>query len=136
MPYEVLSHTADTGIEATAPSISALIEVLATGMFDLMATVAPGPHDVAIEVEVVAPTLEDLVVELLSELLYESEVQDLVLCEFETTMLGPTHARINARGVDISGVEVTGPPIKAVTYHAVVVDRREEDWLGRVYFDV
>lgn len=105
-------------------------------MFHLMAIVAPCPHDVAVEVEVVAPTLEDLVVELLSELLYESEVQDLVLCGFEATMLGPTHTRIKARGVDISGVEVTGPPIKAVTYHAVVVDRREEDWLGRVYFDV
>ena len=138
VPYKVLSHTADTGIEATAPSISTLIDELATGMFDLMATEAPCPPDVGVEVEVevVAPTLEDLVVELLSELLYESEVQDLVLCEFETTMLGPTHARINARGVDISGVEVTGPPIKAVTYHAVVVDRRGENWLGRVYFDV
>jgi SHS2 domain-containing protein len=33
-------------------------------------------------------------------------------------------------------VEPTGPPIKAVTYHAVVVEQREEDWLGRVYFDV
>jgi SHS2 domain-containing protein len=136
MAYEVLSHTADTGIEATAPSVSALIDELATGMFELMATVAPCPNDVGVEVEVTAPTLEDLVVGLLSELLYESEVQDLALCGFETTMLGPTHARINARGVDISGVEVTGPPIKAVTYHAVVVDRREGDWLGRVYFDV
>jgi SHS2 domain-containing protein len=76
------------------------------------------------------------VVELLSELLYESEVQDLVLCEFETTMLGPTHARVAARGVDISEVDVTGPPIKAVTYHAVAVAQRENDWLGRVYFDV
>ena len=136
MPYKVLSHTADTGIEATAPSISALIDELATGMFELMTTVAPGAHAVGVEVEVKAPTLEDLVIELLSELLYESEVQDLALCEFETTMLGPTRARINARGVYISEAEVTGPPIKAVTYHAVVVDRREDEWLGRVYFDV
>lgn len=54
MPYKVLSHTADTGIEATAPSISALIDELATGMFELMTTVAPGAHAVGVEVEVKA----------------------------------------------------------------------------------
>ena len=136
MPYEILSHTADAGIEATAASLSGLIAELATGMFDLMAAVAPCPHDVVVEVKVNAPTLEDLVVELLSELLYESETQDLILCGFETTMLGATHARIACGGADIGEAEVTGPPIKAVTYHDVVVDQREEDWLGRVYFDV
>lgn len=85
-PYKVLSQTADTGIEATAASISGLIAELATGMFELMAPVTPCPHDIPIEVEVNAPTLEDLVVELLSELLYESEAQDLILCGFETTI--------------------------------------------------
>ena len=43
MPYEVLSHTADSGIEATADTLPELIGVLATGMFDLMAPAAPGP---------------------------------------------------------------------------------------------
>lgn len=88
MSYKVLSHTADTGIEATAPSLPTLINELATGMFGLMAAVATCPHDVGVEVEVSAPTMEDLVVELLSELLYESEVQDLVLCEFEPRCWG------------------------------------------------
>jgi SHS2 domain-containing protein len=105
-------------------------------MFALMAPVDPCPHEITVEVEVGAATREDLVIELLSELLYESEAQNLMLCGFETTMLGPTHARVVAGGVDMSQVEPTGPPIKAVTYHAVVVEQREEDWLGRVYFDV
>ncbi len=71
MPYEVLSHTAESGIEATADTLPELIGVLATGMFELMAPVQPGKDgvaqdgavDVEVEVEVDATTVEDLVVE-------------------------------------------------------------------------
>lgn len=136
VPYVVLSHTADTGIEATASSLPELIAVLATGMFDLMSPVADCPHGVVVEVEASSGSMEELVVDLLSELLYESETRDLVLCGFEATMLGPTHARISTGGIDIASAQVTGPPIKAVTYHAVVVDRRDDGWFARVYFDV
>lgn len=136
LAYRVLSHTADTGIEATAGGISGLLEELATGMFGLMAQVAPCPDDVAVEVEVDAASLEDLVVDVLSDLLYESEANDLLLCKFEATMLAPAHARVTAGGIDMSRLEITGPPIKAVTYHDVAVEQRGEDWWARVYFDV
>lgn len=135
-PYTVLSHTADTGIEATGSSLAELISALASGMFDLMSPVADCPRDVNVDVEASSDSLEELVVDLLSELLYESEVRDLFLCGFETTMLGPTHARISAGGIDIAAAEVVGPPIKAVTYHAMVVERRDDGWFARVYFDV
>ena len=74
MPYKVLSHTADTGIEATAPSISALIDELATGMFELMTTVAPGAH-VGVEVEVKArpPANATLLKDLLRSTAHGSE---------------------------------------------------------------
>lgn len=136
LAYKVLSHTADTGVEATAPSLAGLIDELATAMFELIAHVTPCPQEVSVEVEVNAPTPEDLVLEVLSEFLYESEAQDLMLCGFETTMLAPTHARVTAGGVDILRIEVTGPPIKAVTYHRLLVEEREDDWRARVYFDV
>lgn len=136
MAYKFLSHTADTGIEATAPSVAGLVDEVATAMFELIARVAPCPQAVSVEVEVSAPTLEDLVVEVLSELLYEAEAQDLILCGFETTMLSPTHARVTAGGVDVFAVEVVGPPIKAVTYHGLVVEERDGEWRARVYLDV
>lgn len=136
MPYEVLSHTADTGIEANAPSHAELIDELATGMFALMADVDPCPPADRIEVETSASTREDMLVEILSELLYESEVRDVMPCGFTTTLLGPKHARITAGGVPLSDVEAIGPPIKAVTYHDVIVEERADHWFGRVYFDV
>ena len=136
MPYEILSHTADTGIEATGAGLAELIDELAKGMFALIATVDPCPAPRRIDVEVSAATPEDLVVDLLSDLLYESEIEDVMPCDFSTTMLGATHARVTAGGAPLSDVETTGPPIKAVTYHDLTVEERDDHWFGRVYFDV
>lgn len=136
LPYDILDHTADTGIEARAASLPALIEDLATGMFALMAEADPCPQDGAIAIEVDAPTEEDLVVEVLSELLYESEVEDLVLCGFKAKMSSAHRVEVHANGVPTSEVELSGPPIKAVTYHDVTVEERDGGWFAKVYFDV
>jgi SHS2 domain-containing protein len=136
MPYQILSHTADTGVEATAASCAQLINELATGMFALIGHVDPCPSGHTVEIEVEAPTLDDLIVEVLAELLYESEVNDLLLCGFETTLVGPTRVRIAANGVPYADVEVVGPPIKAVTYHGVEVENQADQWYAKVFFDV
>ena len=136
MAYEILDHTADTGIEARAESLPDLIEDLATGMFAIMAEADPCPGAEAITIEVNAPTEEDLVVEVLSELLYESEVEDLILCGFRVKMTSSHRVEVSASGVPTSEVELTGPPIKAVTYHDVTVEERDDGWFAKVYFDV
>lgn len=136
MPYEVLSHTADTGIEARAGSFADLIADLATGMFSLMAEADPTSARERIEIEVGGRTPEDLVIEVLSELLYESEVNDLFLCDFDVEPVGELRMKVRARGVSLSEVELQGPPIKAVTYHDITVTETAGDWYGRVYFDV
>jgi SHS2 domain-containing protein len=136
VPYKVLSHTADTGIEARAGTLVDLIADLATGMFALMAEADPRSAKHEIEIEVGGPTPEDLVVEVLSDLLYQSEVEDLLLCDFDVGPVGERRMRVKARGVPLSDVEIAGPPIKAVTYHDIKVTEIAGDWYGRVYFDV
>ncbi len=137
MPYRVLDHTADTGIEANAESPETLIRELAKGMFGILSPVDPCNVDRWVEVKVEASSLEDLVVDTLSELLYESEVEDLLFCDFHVTMAkGGRALTLAAGGVPVHSVEPSGPPIKAVTYHGLVVEQRETGWYGRVYFDV
>lgn len=136
LPYTVLSHTADTGIEATADSLSDLVHDLSAGMFGLMAGLELCRPDRLIEASVESASYEDLVVDVLSELLYRSEVEDLFLCDFDVEVTGPTSVRVRAGGVDAVNVELTGPPIKAVTYHDVTVSGTDHGWYGRVYFDV
>jgi SHS2 domain-containing protein len=136
MPFRALDHTADTGIEATAASLTELIGELAAGMFALVSSPEPEEARQSVTVQVTAPTLEDLVVDALAELLYRAEVDDLLLCDFRVEMTSPTSVRIVAGGIPVSAVEPTGPPLKAVTYHDLLVEQRDEGWYGRVYFDV
>ena len=136
MPYTVLSHTADTGIEATADTFPRLLRDLGAGMFGLMGNPEPCATDRLVEVGVESASYEDLVVDVLSELLYQSEIEDLFLCWFEVEATGPIRVHVTASGVANAGVELTGPPIKAVTYHDVTVTKTDQGWYGRVYFDV
>lgn len=137
MPYRVLAHTADTGLEATADSLAGLIGELATGMFGLMAPVEQSAAERWIEVRVESPTFEDLAVDTLSLLLYNSEVEDMIFCTFEVEKEPDVLAiRVTAGGVPAAGVELVGPPIKAVTYHRLLIEERADGWYGRVYFDV
>jgi len=137
MAYRVLPHTADTGIEATAGTLAALMEVLLQGMFELIGRCEPSADRRRLTLRVDASTIEDLVVDTLSELLYHSETEDLVFCEFRVNMEpGSPAAMVEAGGVPTHAVEPTGPPIKAVTYHDLVVEQRDGGWYGRVYFDV
>jgi SHS2 domain-containing protein len=136
LPYTVLSHTADTGIEATAASLPELLRELATGMFELMGNPQPGAAEHTITVEVESTSNEELVVDLLAELLYQSEVEDLFFYRFEVKQTGAATIRLTASGVPNTAVELTGPPIKAVTYYDVAVEEIDTGWFGRVYFDV
>jgi SHS2 domain-containing protein len=135
--HRVLPHTADTGVEAVADSWAALISELAEAMFGLIAEAACVSVEKWIEVQVESPTVEDLAVDTLSALLYHSEVEDLFLCVFEVKQAADAFAlTMRAGGVPTGTVEAVGPPIKAVTYHNLIVEKRDHGWYGRVYFDV
>lgn len=137
MSYRVIHHTADSGIEAEAGSLAALVAELAAGMFSLIAELEPAAADHWVELRVESPTLEDLVVDTLSELLYRSEVEDLVFCSFEVEeKSGELALTVRAGGVQSSSVEQAGAAVKAVTYHRLSVERRDRGWWARVYFDV
>ena len=75
MAFGVLSHTADTGIEATADSLADIIGELCAAMFGLIAPVEPSAARRWVGVNVVAQRIEGLVVDTLSELLYHAEVE-------------------------------------------------------------
>jgi SHS2 domain-containing protein len=106
-------------------------------MFGLMAEAERESLEKWIEIQVESPTVEDLAVDTLSALLYDSEVEDLFLCAFEVIMAPDAFAlTIRAGGVPTGRVEAIGPPIKAVTYHNLVVEKRDHGWYARVFFDV
>lgn len=134
--YSVLDHTADTGIEASAGSLEELVEQLAIGMFELMADMGRRSSQRSIQFDVTAESNEDLIYEALSELLYHSEIEDVLFRDFTVEVIGERALRITAHGIPSEEVKSSGPPIKAVTYHGLVVTETRDGWNGRVYFDV
>ncbi len=136
--YRILDHTADTGIEAEADSLSELLEALAYGMFDLtwdMEAIARRPATGSVEFTVSSPAADELTVDLLSELLYRSEAGSTAIRAVSVDAT-PTGAKVTAETCSVSDVELCGPPIKAVTYHDLRVERADGSWRGRVIFDV
>lgn len=133
----MLDHTADTGIEAWSSSLASLIELLAKGMCRLMAEADPDIPSQSGSFSVVSPTAEDLVVDTLSELLYQSETRDLAFTDIAVRVTDDgLGAEIVTAGVPTAVARVTGPSMKAVTYHLLEVRQDGGDWYGRVFFDV
>lgn len=134
--YEVLPHTADTAISTRAESLEAVIGNAAFAMFDLMYGLDEASPATSVQLEVAVASPPDLLVSVLSELLYHSEVEDLAFAAFEVRIVGD-HLLVDAAGVPVKTLEWHGPPIKAVTYHDLICEEESDGvWHVQVIFDV
>jgi SHS2 domain-containing protein len=134
--YRVIAHTADTGIEARGASLAEAFENAAYGMFDLMFDLSGVGAGTECTVEVAGETLDELLVAWLSALLAEAEIRGLVLSRFAVEEIGEGTLRGMASGVPTVGLELRGPPVKAVTFHDLAVKQVPGGWQARVIFDV
>ena len=135
--FRIVSHTADTGIEATAPTFAELLETLARGMVELMFDVAALQPTGAVEVSATGSDPADLAVGLLAELISVGEVDDVVPTACSVTRLARGEVTVRAATAPRVGVALRGPPVKAVTYHGLTVGRAGDgSWEARVIFDV
>ena len=133
--YEIIDHTADTGIETGGDTLADAIGNAAFAMFDLMYDLSSISAETPITFEATAISPPELLVDVLSELLLRSETDDLVFTDFRVHEAG-MHATVDAAGASIQGLELRGPPIKAVTYHELRCEPAGDGWEIRVIFDV
>jgi SHS2 domain-containing protein len=134
--YEVLDHTADTGILAYGVTLEQLFEHAAYGMFDLMFDLEAVTPSREVAAGARADTRDELLVAWLGELLSLSEIDDLAFSVFTVGRLGEGGVEGFAGGAPAAGMQLRGPPIKAVTYHDLEVAEVAGGWRARVLFDV
>ena len=134
--YEVLAHTADTGIVASGAGLAEAFENAAFGMFDLVFDLSGVLAIEECRVEVGAESLGELLVAWLSALLAEAEIRNLAFSRFVVEEPAARSLRGTAWGGPSSGLELRGPPVKAVTYHDLAVEQEPGGWRVRVIFDV
>jgi SHS2 domain-containing protein len=132
----VLPHTADTAIIAYGVTLLEVYENAAFGMFDLMFDLAGVVPERSRPVVAAGDTPEELLVAWLGELLTEAEIRDLAFSSFTVDRLEEGGVQGSAQGGPAAGLELQGPPIKAVTYHDLAIVEIPDGWWARVVFDV
>jgi SHS2 domain-containing protein len=135
--YEQIEHTGDIGIRMYGNSLSELFSNAAFGMFDLMVDTKGIGRDIVEKVEVAGDTLEELLVNWLSELNYLFSTEQTVFVKIDISRMNEQELtatiygdKINPRKNEIK------KEIKAVTYHEVSVKKVKDKWTGQVIFDI
>ena len=137
-PYEIFDHTADVGIIVRGKRIEELFERAAYAMFDVMVDLDNVYSVGKYRIKISSPTLEDLLVDFLSELLYVYSVEFFVMSDFNV------HIHEGGEGFELSGIALGEPlnrekhklkmEIKAVTYHELEINL--EKGYAKVLFDI
>jgi SHS2 domain-containing protein len=135
--FDVVEHTADTGIVAYGADMREAFANAAYGMFSLMADLEQVREETSRYIEAEAGDRESLVVSWLNELLYMFDVERVVFKRFDILELTNTRLRADAYGekVDASRHELRSG-VKAATYHMLKVSEDRGRCRIRVIFDV
>jgi protein archease len=133
LAYRILDHTADIGIEATAPDIPALFSEAVRATAAVILDREPPEPTGHVPFAVDGDDLPTVLAALLGEALwaFESTGRLPVACRCEvseTTAAGTLDV--------VEDATIGGPAIKAVTYHQLSVEPAGHGWLARVIFDV
>lgn len=136
---QIIEHTADVGLRVRATTLDALFAEAGEGLFELIVpNLAEAEPTQRIEIELASDSLEDLLCDWLSELLFVFETRRLVLGRFEVHVdeRGPAlRAAAHGEPMDQSR-HLTGYEIKAVTYHQLRLEREDAGWLAEVIVDI
>ena len=127
-----VEHTADWAIRVRGTTLPDLFVNAATGMYSLVADLSFAPT-VEREIEVKGVDAEALLVNWLNELIYHTEMDGEVFCEFRVESFQPTHLRATVRAG--RGVELK-KEIKAVTFHNLQIVSTDSGYEVTVVFDV
>jgi SHS2 domain-containing protein len=131
--FEELQHTADWALRVWAPNREELFRQAAIGMNALMGLkLQDEPVHKKVELYLLAEDDESLLVGFLNEILFYLEIERIGFEDFPLKLNGN---RLIAElwGKPIRSIE---KPIKAVTFHNLVVQRGEDGLEARLVFDV
>ncbi|GIV63761.1 MAG: archease [Bellilinea sp.] len=130
--FEELQHTADWALRVWAPDRDELFRQAAIGMNTLMGLkLEEGPVR-CVDFHLTAEDDESLLVSFLNEILFYLEIDRIGFEDFPLKLKGNI-LEAELWGKPIRSIE---KPIKAVTFHNLVVQRGEDGLEARLVFDV
>lgn len=135
--YEQIPHTADIAVKVYGKDLKGLFTNAAFGMFDIIADLDGMKSSVSIDVDLKAPSKEELLVSWLDELLYNFYTKDIIFFEFNISSInaGQLVARAYGRHVGENRNRLK-TEIKAATYHDLNIKESGEGYSVDIVFDV
>jgi SHS2 domain-containing protein len=135
--FEVLDHTADIGLIVYGEDLKSLFENAGKAFFHLITDLKKVRLRTEKRIEIRKESLERLMVDWLTELLYLHEVENLLFKEFKVESVGEEGLKARVKGEAFQeGVHVIKTGVKAVTYHQIEVRKRKEGWRAQIIFDL
>ena len=137
MSFEIIEHTADIGVRVYGANLTELLKNAALALLSLITErESVRPLEVVV-FEVEAETGEELIIKMLSEILYIHEVRKMVFAEADTELTDGYSLRVKLTGekIDPTRHELL-EDIKAATYHNLKINRVNDRFMAEIIFDI
>ena len=143
--FELVPHTADIKIRVYGETMKELFRNALVGMFQsvgpkstmcrmdnerLVCDSLPKEHLVEVE----SFEVESLLVDFLSEALYLSDIYNEAYLDVIIHELTDTTIKATFQGVPVTGFDVV--ELKAVTYHDLAIEQKQQTWQTDIVFDI
>ena len=139
--FEQIEHTADIGLLAAGDTLPELLANLAFGMLHIITGDIDDQSIIKRNINVEGQSLTDIMVGWLSEINYLLTVDHYLPTGIEIMSIDQTFGNFilssDLYGRDSTPIEPSfKTEIKAVTYHKLLCEKRDDEYIGQVIFDV
>lgn len=135
--YRQVEHTADLALHIEGEILPDVYRFAAEGMFDCIAGLDNIEPKSGERIEIKGHDLEDLLVSMLSELLYKFSTMHILYSEFIIEYLTHEKVIIFAKGEQLDEQKHSvKAEIKAATHHDLKIEATDDGFEATVVFDV
>jgi SHS2 domain-containing protein len=135
--FRILEHTADIGFEAFGSTLPEVFENAAVALAHLIAEPATVEPREEIRMEVNGANAPDLLVNWLSEVLFQHDAERWLFHDFRVASLDDHAVTGIAWGEKIDPARhQTNLMVKAITYHQLSLQQTAGGWRAQVYVDI
>ncbi|MFW6149945.1 MAG: archease [Chloroflexota bacterium] len=133
--FELIEHTADTGLRAYGTNLPEAFANAAYGLFSIITDLRTVRQRETRDVVVQAHDIEELLFDWMNQLIYLFDVDHILLKRFDMIEFGPTALRASCRGEDYDpSRHQLRTEVKSATYHMLQVNGQNNT--VRVIFDI
>ncbi len=129
--FKEVPHQADIALDVYAPSLPELFINAAKGLYHILGIRKGTTDPEKVHISLVDNDLEGLLVAFLNELLFQSEKG----CAAETFQVKISALQLDA-ALSVVSVLARQREIKAVTYHNLKIEEKDQTYSARIVFDL